>query len=689
MKKVLLLGFALILGLAVVTQGQLVKKVSFTSTKAPSKHAVAIDPVPNTQGSTVIAPVPNKTKSANVVSVLSLGTSANGLGWGYAGGQRKHLWADNDLKAVALTHRMGPVTPTSPPSFTGYLAIDHALNYGATLADWNTNYQVYAATLNLSGTYYLDAARYPQGGIYNPAGNTDPANAWFAFEAASFADVNNIGSTAPTWGGYVYGTGSWANQADSTKHIDWYVAPPKRDIPAGFYITPLGKAFILDLNYSYGNGYDGNLYLLTGTFNTTTHAFDYTPSLLPLPAPLGAQPAEDKIAADPTGMHVWVAAIGNNNEGTHAFDSTYYPIFFHSSDGGATWGPPITVSLDGVAGIPAIKNFVSDARLASLFTPMPNRDDVPYTCAFEGDVTVDKWGNPHLGCVVCMPGTAFTIVNPDGANSPAWDSTAGVFDIYSTDRGLTWCARLLGIPKHMVGGFPVGTYTEYNRCNMSRNANGDKIFITYNDTWTAGATDNSSPDIFARGWDLITNKLTANSGQDAATNVTYLSDVTQQAVCGDQAVLAFTKPDGSSLLAIACEGLTGGTLDNPITYKYIPDFKYVQSDFSINAAGPVWGSTCLFPLGVSDQTPVSSLTASVYPNPVKGISTMKVDVPQAGIVSVQVTNLVGQTVMNFTKNLSVSGMNSFTLDASQLTSGVYFYTVKQGNQKVSGKIIVE
>jgi len=690
MKKILLLGFALILGLAVVSQGQLVKG-KFSTIKPIDKNAVAIDPVPSLQASSVITPLPTQTKSANVVTVLTLGTSANGLGWGYGGGQRRHLWADNDIKSVGLMHRMGPVTGTSPPSFTGYLAMDHATNYGATQADWNINYQVHAATLNLSGTYYMDAARYPQGGIYNPAGNTDPNNAYFVYFAASFADINNVGSTSPTWGGYVYGTGKWSDQADSTKHIDWYTPPPKRDIPEGLTITPQGKVFVTDLNYSFGNGYDGNVYLETGVWNTTTLDFDYTASLLELPAPLGAQPVTEKVSADPTGTHVWVGTIANDGSVNHAFDSTYYPVLFHSSDGGATFGSRIAVAIDGPTGIPAIKNYISDARLALVYAPNtpPGRDEIPYTCAFEGDMTVDKWGNPHLACVVCLPGSGFTIINPDGANSPTFDSTAAVFDIYSTDRGTTWCARMMGIVKHMVGGFPSGTYTEYNRVNISRNALGDKVFVTYDDTWVTSATDNSSPDIFARGWDLLNNKLTSNSGQDAANNVTYLSDVTQNAVCGDQANLAFTKSDGSSVLAIACESITGGSLDNAVTFKYIPNFSYAQSDFTIDGNSGPWGSVCNFPLGISDQAAASALNASVYPNPVKGTATVRVEVPQSGNVTVEITNLVGQKVMSFTKNLSTTGMNTFSLDASQLTSGVYFYTVKQGSQKVSGKIIVE
>ncbi|MCX6283913.1 MAG: T9SS type A sorting domain-containing protein [Bacteroidetes bacterium] len=685
MKKVLLLSAALILGLAVVTQAQLRKYPSY---KAPVQHMTAIDPVSATQVSTVVQPLPTTTKSASTVSVITIGTAANALGWGYGSGSYDHIWADNDLKAVGVIHRMGP--GSAPPSFSGYLAFDHAANYGATTADWKINYQVHAATLNTGGSYYADAARYPQGAIYNPAGNTDTSNAYFCYYAPAFCNT-----TPSSWGGYTWGTGKWGAQADSTKHLDWYTPPPYRDIQHGFTITPLGTAFGLGNEYQYLSATDytyyDNLYLSTGVWDNTAHKYNYTASLIPLPQNLGAWSTIEKIAADPTGNNVWIGCIGNNGGATPVFDSTYYPIFIHSSDGGQTWGTPIAVTLDGPTGIPAILNYISDAKLAEVYSPSPapSRDQIAYTCVFDGSLTVDKWGNPHFAVGIAFPGGGFSVVSPDGANSPKFDSTLAIFDIFSTNKGTSWCARMMGIPKHFrCNVTSSGAASSIDlRTRISRNATGDKIFVSYQDTWLATATDNTAPDVFARGWDLITDKLTNNSGQDAATNVTYLSNVTQAAFCPDMAPVVFTKSNGSSLLPIAVEGIVSLTLDNPVTFKYIPDFSYAQSAFTIAAQGPVWGSDCSFPVGINEPIAASTLSAEVYPNPVKTIATLKVAVPQKGAVTIKITNLVGQTVMSVTRN--VESTDTFSIDASRLTSGVYFYTVIQGSQKVTGKIVVE
>jgi len=588
MKRNLLLVLSLFFGLAMISQSQV--KSNYTSYKASNGNAIAADPVPSTQVSPVVQPTFCKTKSANTVSVLTLGTSVNGLGWGYGSNSFDHVWADNDLKTISFIHRMGP--GSSPPSLSGYLAIDHAANYGSTLADWSINYQVHAATLP-GTTYYLDAARYPQGGLYNPAGNTDPANSYLIYYAPAFCNT-----TASNWGGYTWGTGKWGTQSDSTKHLDWYAPPPYREIQDGFTITAQGKAFGIGNEYDpYNQTYYDNLYLSTGIWSNTAQKYNYTASLIPLPQHAGVWPIIDKIAADPSGNDVWIGCIGNNGGASPVKDSTYYPVFIHSSDGGQTWGDPIAVTLDGPNGIPAILNYISNARLATVFgSNVPPRNQIAYTCAFDGDITVDKWGNPHMAVAVGLASGAFQIYSPDGSNSPTFDSTMAVFDIYSTTLGASWCARMMGVNKRFRCNTTVGGALAYIdlRTNIARNAAGDKIFISYQDTWNTTVTDNSAPDIFCRGWDIVTNKLTNYNGQDAATNVTYLSNLNQSAYVPDIPQTVFTKPDGSSLIPFVTEGITGMNLDNPVTFYYVPDFSFAPAAFTINAEGPGWGSSCTF-----------------------------------------------------------------------------------------------
>jgi hypothetical protein len=588
MKSIKLAGMILLLGLAVSSKAQVPGK--HPSYRPSDNKTVSMDPVPVVQTSAIVKPLPNPVKSPGIVTVLTLGTAVNGLGWGYNSTLQEHLWVDNDLNAIVQTHRSGP--GSSPPGLSGYFAMDHAGNRGLTLADWSINYQVYASTLNLGGTFYADAARYPQGALYNPPGNTSLTNSYFCFFAP------NLSNETYYWGGYSYGRGKWGTQSDSTKHLNWYNPPPRRYVPSGFtIISQTGKSYAIDIQYDFVTGLTAEgLYLSTGTWNSTTNDFDYSFSTINVDSPYGVNPLTPKIQADPSGSNLWISFIGNNGGATPVFDSVYYPVLFHSSDGGQSWSSPISITLDGADGIPVIRNFISDYRLSMVYSPnpVPPRDQIPYTTAFDADLTVDQWGNPHIITAVGLCGSAFSLITPDWINSPLFDSTMAVFDIYSVNSGSFWCARMIGIPKHFRGYFPSTDYYEDLRSNISRNSTGDKIFYTYNDTWANGAMYNNSPDIFARGWDLVLNKLTNNLGQDAATNATYLSDVTQQAFCGDQAQQVFTTSNGY-LIPMICESLTGNDLNQPVTFKYISNFTYSNSDFTIDASGPPWGTPCTIP----------------------------------------------------------------------------------------------
>jgi hypothetical protein len=58
-------------------------------------------------------------------------------------------------------------------------------------------------------------------------------------------------------------------------------------------------------------------------------------------------------------------------------------------------------------------------------------------------------------------------------------------------------------------------------------------------------------------------------------------------------------------------------------------------------------------------------------------------------VVVEVTNIMGQKVMTMDKGFVNSGARKFTIECSQLTTGVYFYTVKINGESFTHKMIVE
>jgi hypothetical protein len=89
------------------------------------------------------------------------------------------------------------------------------------------------------------------------------------------------------------------------------------------------------------------------------------------------------------------------------------------------------------------------------------------------------------------------------------------------------------------------------------------------------------------------------------------------------------------------------------------------------------------------QAPKNDFVGQNYPNPVNGLTTFNVYLQQDSKVIVNVNNITGQNLMTMDKGTVASGAHQFTIDASQLSTGVYFYTVIINGQSSTHKMIVE
>lgn len=100
-------------------------------------------------------------------------------------------------------------------------------------------------------------------------------------------------------------------------------------------------------------------------------------------------------------------------------------------------------------------------------------------------------------------------------------------------------------------------------------------------------------------------------------------------------------------------------------------------------------------LVIAEQTPVSveqvgnnqmkSLIA--YPNPTNGNTTIEFAMGYNSEVTFTVTNLLGASVN--VQNLSTTkGLNRIQFDATNVPNGVYFYTITDGKNTISKKLIV-
>jgi hypothetical protein len=88
-----------------------------------------------------------------------------------------------------------------------------------------------------------------------------------------------------------------------------------------------------------------------------------------------------------------------------------------------------------------------------------------------------------------------------------------------------------------------------------------------------------------------------------------------------------------------------------------------------------------------DQT--LDMVTQNMPNPFHMSTTVGVKLLKTGALSLSVYNLMGQRILTYNKGVVNAGTYQFVIDGSQLTKGIYFYTVKINNQTSTHKMIVE
>lgn len=652
MKKTLL--FSLLMGTGLMMSAQQTQVLS-QHNALQAKHVKAYDEVvfKHTPAAVSAKPVRPEFTPKRDVTIIEIGHSANSYSYGYGGGQKTILWAEPTLNAVCNTHRM------TADVYSGNLAMDLSKDGGTT---WDSDVQVYESNIS-GGQYNIDAIRYPHGAIYNPAGNTSFENAYLAFFGA-----NLDGSGGDTWGGYSFGTANLDDYTDTTKNMRAFDSSTDQwqYIPDGFHVCNNGNAWVSDINQDWSTGslvYKGSLLLNKGVWNDTEKDFEYTPIVVPFPVSEGvSRPNMTKVAFTPDGQTGYLATLSNN--GSIDFSAgCYYPILWKTTDGGETWSEPFSVQLGGPDGIHGILNYLTDEQLAELYEDVPARDEIPYTTAFDFDLAVDASGNPHFAVVVGVKGNDdYSVVAENGYGAPC--------DIFSRDGGLTWNAYALGNIQHLRGNFPDEDYTEDNRIQISTTLDGTRLFVSWIDTNLEGAEDNSSPDIYCAGINPGGGKYTP------AYNVTEYTEGWWQAYFFAASYYVFDKGSEYEIPFTYEDMENAQDPGAPVSYKYVKDFVIPESDFTI--------------IGVQEVPQQSILNVHQnYPNPFSGSTTIEVSLDETSELFVEVYSLTGQKVLEENKGRVAAGNYQFKLNASDLGTGVYFYTVTAGQNSITKKMVIK
>ena len=392
------------------------------------------------------------------VNNLTLGTASNAFTQILS--ESNQVIANNDLNSVLFIHRNNTAIFGG---HSGQLRYDISTNGGAS---WTTDLGI-LNPLSVNGT---NPARYPQISLYNPTGNTNPNNAYLVYQAATFGGTN--------WNGIVTGVRR-LNGTGNTENYNQAIGTNTL-IPRSQVEGAPGTYWAVDGIWNGTNitGYR----VLKGTWNGTTDvAWAVNNTLTPAFNTLfdsTAKTSDFVIGFDPSGTEGWICILTHVTPGPSDF--AFYPVFYHSTDAGATWTGPETVDLGAYSCI------------TSNITP----GNVP-TTAFDVDLTVDVNGNPHALVEIC---------NGPGTYSVFPGEWRAMFDI-TRENGM-WVPIEVGQRSAFRGnwGTAPNVVDMDAHCQASRTADGTRIFLNWTDTDTTGigTTDNQSPNLFGRAYNVAT-----------------------------------------------------------------------------------------------------------------------------------------------------------------------------------------
>ncbi len=102
-------------------------------------------------------------------------------------------------------------------------------------------------------------------------------------------------------------------------------------------------------------------------------------------------------------------------------------------------------------------------------------------------------------------------------------------------------------------------------------------------------------------------------------------------------------------------------------YACVPDSGYFEC---------VWD----FLNSVSNEAIVSFYSLEQnYPNPFNPKTIIEYSIAEAGLVEIEIIDLLGRKINTLVNEFQNSGKYQFTFDASELSSGIYFYRIKSGD----------
>ncbi len=619
----------------------------------------------------------------------------------------KPLYYNHELDAVSFVQRVSPnYTPNPVPSAdakSGVMVAMVSPNWGST---WDS-------TCIFNNDLYL--TRYPQGGIFNPPGNTQLSNAYVVAMGPATTPPPQL------WIGNWFASKKldvYNNVADvSDPMSQQFITSIPVDSAVGkvdfcrqdFTITDDGLVRSLGGIYDAVNptfsGFRGGR-IVKGSF-TAGHFVWASDSISLANTPTLFDAGTNNyfnqldlvnMAWSESGQYGYVWFLGIRT-GATGNNYCFQPIVWKTSNFGASWSvissidfndeDKFAVVLDKLDHVEKPANW-SDRRM-------------PYFNYLEDMAgVVDANNELHLVSTVwamrdTVTGSMWTYTNTAGdGQTYRYKHTAGnevyIYDFSTKSVGgnVDWDVIVVDSMRTEAPG-ATSTGLGYNqnpwavydgskqnsnaRIQLSRTPDGQFIVYTWAESNTeitdAGMRWNNKPDIHVRLRDV--NSKTVNPIEYDVTGESAEVNVKSQAFMHNVSPICKVTVGNFYDLKLPLK------VSNSTSLKPEETANHYYSTAELSFTNPN--------VGIAENTLLAS-NSSLYPNPAQNSTVLQLDLNKGGNVSVTVMNTVGQ-VMSTSSTDAVAGKNKINVDIQGLSSGIYMVNVKADGANVTKKLIVK
>jgi len=646
---------------------------------------------------------------ASTLTFLDLGQSVNAFT--SIGGGRNYLSVVPELNAVALFRRGGPTDPggtTNTPGNKLYMDLN---TKGGTDGFWQVsrkqlyNNELYDVTTNSNG------ARYPQGLLFNPPGNSDTAQAF------GMAITRVLDGTNDAWGGYGRG---WAKllQGSQTKQTLASSGDVFHFRNESMVSTSLGSVFTIEPEEVIAGGavsFTNRVMVNRFKYNSTTQSFDSTTVYLPFSND-GADSASDvgntAIAFAPDGLHGYAVVAGYNKNFSRPFGNI--PYFSRTTDGGDSWTDLKPIDYNKSTYEKGNSSPDKDQFRDSLFvgnyviftdTSIVRADSstqvgahpVDYTM-MDFDLAVDKNNQAHIFGMLCVGGFGDTLeLTGTGFFRPQNGSWNVHISIKANDD--IGRATVISANQAVQGCFGDCAVTgenfrELNRPQIAHSADGSVLAFCWSDTDLEAypqTTDdnNGNPDLWMRvmkagpNGELSMNSqnrnLTKGSDRDGLATQASIAPVLLNSATGFEVAATMTiVPDYVSPMAAL-----------PVQHLFVRGISVPSASAVDTFTVPV--SPALIILKNNEVLSANTATQpslELLPNPAGTVFSAHLTNLKQGPVEIRITNLLGQVVE--TRSISSeSNQLNVPFNLRKAPKGIYLISVRNSGQTTTSRIILE